>query len=372
MKFLRKIAESFKSLHKRINASMSALTKSMNLKQLAEHLSLSQATVSRALNGYPEIKEATRNRVLTAAAEFGYRANSIARSLATGRSGNIGVVFQDGLGLLFDPHFLEFLAGATESLATRDMSLNLSMPDRNRESSKYADIIRSHLADGFIVNGPTRHDPRVALLRSLKIPFIVHGRTEDEASYAWIDIDNALAFQRATQLLIGFGHKRIALINAPRHFDFAASRERGFCEALKQGNLSANADLMFNALMTEEEGYRITLQALDRSPRPTAILCSSMLQALGAFRALRDRGLTVPADISVIAHDDVFPYITPEAMRPALTTTRSPLRQHGRRLVEVLNDIIDGKLPPDYHEILPVELVMRDSVGAVKADGLGP
>ena len=73
---------------------MSAPMKSMNLKQLAEHLSLSQATVSRALNGYPEIKEATRNRVLTAAAEFGYRANSIARSLATGRSGNIG--YRDG------------------------------------------------------------------------------------------------------------------------------------------------------------------------------------------------------------------------------------------------------------------------------------
>ena len=347
---------------------MSAALKAMNLKQLAEHLSLSQATVSRALNGYPEIKEATRNRVLTAAAEFGYRANSIARSLATGRSGNIGIVFQDGLGLLFDPHFLEFLAGATEALATRDMSINLSMPDRNRESSKYADIIRSHLADGFIVNGPTRHDPRVALLRSLKIPFIVHGRTEDDKSHAWVDIDNAVAFQRAAQLLIGFGHKRIAFINAPKHFDFAASRERGFRNALTQAGLSADPGLMFNELMTEEGGYRITMQALGKAPRPTALLCSSMLQALGAFRALRDMGLSVPADISVIAHDDVFPYITPEAMRPALTTTRSPLRQHGKRVVEVLNDIIDGKLPPDYHDILPVELVMRDSVGPVKPD----
>jgi len=347
---------------------MPAVTKSMNLKQLAEHLSLSQATVSRALNGYPEIKEATRNRVLAAAAEFGYRANSIARSLATGRSGNIGIVFQDGFGLLFDPHFLEFLAGATESLATRDMSINLSMPDRNRESSKYADIIRSHLADGFVVNGPTRHDPRISLLRSLKIPFIVHGRTEDDKPYAWVDIDNAMAFQRATHLLIGFGHKRIALVNAPKHFDFAASREHGFRQALTQAGLHADMNLMFNEPMTEEGGYRITMQALARSPRPTALLCSSMLHALGAFRALRDTGLTVPEDISVIAHDDVFPYITPEAMRPALTTTRSPLRQHGKRVAEVLNDIIDGKLPPFYHEILPVELVLRDSVGPVKAD----
>eukprot|EP01037_Dinobryon_pediforme_P008170 gene8170-8254_t len=347
---------------------MSGANKSMNLKQLAEHLSLSQATVSRALNGYPEIRESTRNRVLAAATEFGYRANSIARSLATGRSGNIGIVFQDGLGLLFDPHFLEFLAGATESLATRDMSINLSMPDRNRESSKYADIIRSHLADGFIVNGPTRHDPRVALLRSLKIPFIVHGRTEDDKPYAWVDIDNEMAFQRAAQLLIGFGHKRIAFINAPTHFSFAASRERGFQNALTQAGLSADPGLMFNERMTEEGGYRITMQALGRSPRPTALLCSSMLHALGAFRALRDLGLAVPDDISVIAHDDVFPYITAEAMRPALTTTRSPLRLHGKRVAEVMNDIIDGKLPANHSEIIPVELVLRDSVGPAKPD----
>eukprot|EP01037_Dinobryon_pediforme_P002538 gene2538-2577_t len=347
---------------------MPSTSKSMNLKQLAEHLSLSQATVSRALNGYPEIRESTRNRVLAAAAEFGYRANSIARSLATGRSGNIGIVFQDEFGLLFDPHFLEFLAGATESLATRDMSINLSMPDRNRESSKYADIIRSHLADGFVVNGPTRHDPRVALLQSLKIPFVVHGRTEADKPYAWVDIDNVLAFQRATHLLIGFGHKRIALINAPKHFDFSASRERGFRQAMEQAGLAADDALIFNELMTEEGGYRLTMHALAKSPRPTAILCSSMLHALGAFRALRDANLSVPADISVIAHDDVFPYITAEAMRPALTTTRSPLRLHGKRVAEVLNDIIDGKLPAQHTEIIPVELVLRDSVGPAKQD----
>lgn len=347
---------------------MGSGNKSMNLKQLAEHLGLSQATVSRALNGYPEIREATRNKVLAAAAEFGYRANSIARSLATGRSGNIGIVFQDGFGLLFDPHFLEFLAGATESLATRDMSINLSMPDRNRESSKYADIIRSHLADGFIVNGPSLHDPRVALLQSLKIPFIVHGRTEAQTSYAWVDIDNAVAFQRAAQLLVGFGHKHIALINAPKHFNFASARESGFKQALESAGINPDESLIFNELMTEEGGYRLTMQALTHNPRPTAILCSSMLQALGTFRALRDSNLGVPGDISVIAHDDVFPYVTADAMRPALTTTRSALRQAGRRTVEVLNDIIDGKLPKEYHEILPVELVLRDSVGPVKQD----
>ena len=347
---------------------MCSAHKPMNLKQLAEHLGLSQATVSRALNGYPEIREATRNKVLAAAAEFGYRANSIARSLATGRSGNIGIVFPDAFGMLFDPHFLEFLAGATESLSTRDMSINLSMPDRSHESSKYADIIRSQLADGFVVNGPTRHDPRVSLLQSLKIPFLVHGRTEAEKPYPWVDIDNVLAFQRAAHLLTGFGHKRIVLLNAPKHFNFAAHREIGYRQALIQAGLVPDDSLIFNELMTEEAGYRLTLQSLARTPRPTAILCSSMLQALGAFRALRDSDLSVPGDISIIAHDDVFPYITAEAMRPALTTTRSPLRQHGRRIAEVLNDIIDGKLPNTYTEIIPVELVLRDSVGPAKND----
>lgn len=340
--------------------------KSMNLKQLAEHLDLSQATVSRALNGYPEIREATRNKVLAAAAEFGYRANSIARSLATGRSGNIGIVFPDNFGMMFDPHFLEFLAGAAEMLSTRDMSINLSMPDRNHESSKYADIIRSQLADGFVVNGPVRHDSRVALLQSLKTPFIVHGRTDADVPYAWVDIDNASAFQRAAQLLIGFGHRRIALINAPKHFHFATQRELGLKQALEAAQLAHNEGLIFNEPQTEDGGYRLTNLILQKNPRPTAIMCGSMISALGCLRALRDAGLEVPQDISVIAHDDVFPYIRAEAMRPALTTTRSSLREHGRRIVEVLNDIIDGKLPPNYNEIIPLELVLRDSVGPVK------
>ena len=348
---------------------MNPAKRHMNLKQLADHLGLSQATVSRALNGYPGTSAKTRAKVLAGAEQFGYEANAIARGLATGRSGNIGLVFPVGSSLLLDPHFLEFLVGATEFGATRDMSINLSAPAPGDEIAKYSRMTRSRQADGFIVNGPTLDDPRVALLRGMNVPFILHGRCEVDLPHAWIDIDNEGAFRRAAALLIGFGHKRIALLGAPAHFTFAAHRLRGFRAAHAAQGLAADERLIFSLPMTEEVGYRLTSQAMATSPRPTAILCSSMITALGALRALGDARLSVPRDVSVIAHDDVFPYISAESMRPALTTTRSPIRLHGRRAAQLLTAIADGAADPHVHEMVEVELVARDSTGPAREPG---
>ena len=337
----------------------------MNLKQLAGHLGLSQATVSRALNNYPGTRLETRARVLAAAERFGYRASSIARGLATGqataRSGNIGIVFPVGSSLLLDPHFLEFLIGATQFAATQDMCVNLSTPARADEMGRYPRMIRQRQADGFILNGPTLDDPRLAMLQEMRVPFVVHGRYRADTPYAWLDIDNEGAIRRATQLLIQLGHRRITLIGAPVQFTFAADRESGYRQGHAESGIGVDPALVFAGQMTEENGYRFASQALAASPRPTAFLCSSMLSALGTMRALSHAGLRVPQDCSVIAHDDVFPYVSAEGMHPALTTTRSPIREHGRRLAEILGQIAEGALPVDHHELLDVDLVVRDS-----------
>ena len=348
---------------------MTPARRHMNLKQLADHLGLSQATVSRALNGYPGARPATREKVLVAAEQFGYEANAIARGLATGRSGNIGIIFPVGSKLLLDPHFLEFLVGATEFGATRDMSINLSAPAPSDEISKYSRMIRSRQVDGFIVNGPLLNDPRIALLRGMNVPFIVHGRSEVDGPYAWLDIDNESAFRRATALLLSLGHRRILLLGAPSHLTFAAHRERGFRAAFAEKRLVPEERLILNQPMTEETGYRCAAQFMTGRARPTAILCNSMITALGALRALGVAKLRVPEDCSLIAHDDVFPYITAESMRPAITTTRSPIREHGRRIAQVLTEMAEGKAELDFHELLDVDLIVRDSTGPAPRQG---
>jgi LacI family transcriptional regulator len=187
----------------------------MNLKELASELGLSQTTVSRALNGYPEVNEATRVRVSAAAVRLGYRPNASARRLATGRTGAVGIVYSanDGYG----PHTSEFLGGLGARLAADEIDVLVSTVDNfDDELAAYRRAIASKKIDAIVLHSPRPDDPRAELLQDLNIPFIVHGRTTDETSYAWLDIDNAAAVERATDHLIRLGHRDIALLNGPK------------------------------------------------------------------------------------------------------------------------------------------------------------
>ena len=149
----------------------------MKLKDLADHLGLSQTTVSRALNGYPEVSEATRRRVLEAAERYHYRPNPSARRLATGRAGAIGAVLPTDRNLLVDPHFVEFLAGLGERLVEDEMDIVLCPSRGGDETGTYRRIVAGNRVDALILSGPLVEDERVALLTELGHPFVVHGRT---------------------------------------------------------------------------------------------------------------------------------------------------------------------------------------------------
>jgi len=334
----------------------------MNLKELASELGLSQTTVSRALNGYPEVNEATRLRVSEAAVRLGYRPNASARRLATGRAGAVGIVYSanDGYG----PHTSEFLGGLGARLAADEIDVLVSTVDSfEDELSAYRRAIASKKIDAIVLHSPRPKDPRADLLQDLGIPFIVHGRTTDEQNYAWLDIDNAAATERATEHLLGLGHQHIALLNGPKGLTFAIHREVGFRQALAAAGLSANPSLVANAGFTDETGFRIAQAMLERSPRPTAFLAGSMMTALGVFRAIRTAGLVLGKDVSMIAHDDVFPYLNADTMVPKMSTTRSSIRAAGVRIAELLTQILAGKTPTDIHELWPVEMVLRESTG---------
>ncbi len=335
----------------------------MKLKDLADHLGLSQTTVSRALNGYPEVSEATRRRVLEAAELYHYRPNPSARRLATGRAGAVGAVLPTDRNLLLDPHFVEFLAGVGERLVKDEMDIVLSPSHGGDEAGTYRRIVASNRVDALILSGPLVEDERVALLTELGHPFVVHGRTTSATPYAWVDIDNEDAFQRATRHLLDFGHQRIALINGSTRFTFAAHRERGFRKALAEHGLTPDDRLIGSGAMTDEVGFRLTERFLAEQPRPTAFLVSSMMLAFGCVRVLRTAGLALGSDVSLIAHDDVFPFLNADRMVPPLTTLRSPIRAAGTRVAEMVMDVLGGKAPEQLQELWPVELVIRASTG---------
>jgi LacI family transcriptional regulator len=334
----------------------------MNLKELATNLGLSQTTVSRALNGYPEVNEVTRTRVAEAAARLGYRPNASARRLATGRAGAVGIVYATNEG--YGPHTSEFLGGLGSRLGADEIDILVSTVDSfEDELAAYRRAFASKKVDAIVLHSPRPNDPRVALLTELGIPFILHGRTESAQPIAWLDIDNTAAVQRATDHLFRLGHRDIALLNGPRELVFSLHREAGYRQALAQHGLTPNPALMANGLFTDEVGFRLAQAMLERTPRPTAFLAGSMMTALGVFRAIRSAGLELGRDISMIAHDDVFPYLNADTMVPSMSTTRSSIRAAGTRVAELLTQLMAGKPASEVHELWPVEMVLRESTG---------
>ncbi|OCW56159.1 LacI family DNA-binding transcriptional regulator [Hoeflea olei] len=345
----------------------------MNLKQLSELLHLSQTTVSRALNGYPEVSAETRRRVLEAAQRHGYKANSNARKLATGRAGAIGYVLPVGRNVDLDPHFVEFLAGLGEHALMREVDLSLTPAPREREQEAYRRIAASRSVDGVYLSSMRNDEQRIALVRELGLPFIAHGRALDPAAgYGFVDIDNEGAFFDAAQLLLQLGHRRLAFVNGDTDFTFAVHRLDGVKRAMAGHGLPDAALRHHAAAMTEGNGYRLAMALFrdaDPATRPTAVLSASMFTTLGIVRALDQLGLKMPRDVSVISHDDVFPFLKPDSFTVPLTTTRSSIRAAGARICERLVNIITGEEKAPLGEIWPVELVVRASTGPAPRAG---
>jgi LacI family transcriptional regulator len=336
----------------------------MNLKQLSQLLGISQTTISRALNGYPEVSAETRRRVMEAAEKTGYRPNAAAHRLATGKVGSIGLVMPIGEHHRSDVHFGEFLSGLGEEASRSGFHLVIMPTEPEKEREALRGLAASGSVDGIYLAYMKKNDPRIAMMQSLSLPFLVHGRSVGVAEdYPYLDVDNEGAFRDATQLLLQLGHTRIGLLNGPEGYDFTYRRCLGVEKALAADGLSLHPDNKRHSSMTDEEGYLGMEALLSRPERPTAILCASTALALGAIRSLNQRGLKPGRDVSLIAHDDVLPLLKPDNFSVPLTTTRSSLRAAGVRVGQRLINRIKLNQTEPYQELWKAELVVRASTG---------
>ena len=335
----------------------------MNLKQLSEFLDLSPTTVSRALNGYPEVSAKTRQRVVEAARKHGYVPNSMARRLATGRAMAIGHIIPLSENDLINPIFTDFIAGASETYSEAGYNMVLSVVPAEREEAVYRDIAAEQSVDGVIVHSPRDGDPRIPLLNRLKLPFVVHGRAVTDWPYSWLDVNNLGAFQQATRYLIDLGHRRIALLNGPTQFHFAQRREAGYRQAMGAAGLPVNRAFVFGEDMTEPYGYLRAREMLRDDDPPTAILTASVITAFGVRRAILDCGKAIGRDVSVMTFDDALSFLPNTGERPEFTAMRSSVRAAGKRLSRMLIDLIEGKLEPGATELWEADLVEGQSSG---------
>jgi len=341
----------------------------MNLKELSEHLGLSPTTVSRALNGYPEVSERTRQRVEDAARRYNYSPNERAKRLATGRAMSIGHLLpMSNEHEMVNPVFSDFIAGAGKRYAEKGYDLLLSVVRDEDEEATYRDLATRGAVDGVVVHGPKINESRIPLLTELGLPFVVHGRSSAVTSeYNWIDVNNRRAFERATSLLLDLGHRDIALLNGLADMDFAARRGAGFRDAFLSRGYDVNEALISHAEMTETYGYRRMRELLASGTPPTAVIVSSIIPALGVRRALIDENMTLGSDISVVIHDDDLSYFRNDGEVPTYTATRSSVHEAGWRTADMLLDTIERPNEACRHILMEAELTLGQSTGPAPA-----
>ncbi len=332
-----------------------------SLKQLAQTLGLSITTVSRALDGYGDVATGTRERVFAAAESTGYRPNSAARRLRRGLTEIVTLVLPAEPGHFNEPLYMELLGSVGETLAQHgyDLTLIAALPGPD-ELKTYHRLVEGRRTDAIIVVRTRREDARLHYLAQTGFPFVAMGRSDFAEPYAFVDGDGEAAFHDAVLRLAALGHRHVGHIAAPSTFMFAHLRRTGFANAIAQTGLTGE---IAEGVATEEGGYRAAVILLSRTPTPSALLCQTDRMAIGAMRAVRERRLSVGADIAIVGHDNISAAAFAD---PALATMELPIAATGRRLAEIALARIGGADPRDLTEINPVAFVARASLGEAR------
>ena len=332
----------------------------MNLKSLAIALGMSKTTVSRALNGYPEVNSRTREIVLAAAKKVGYRPNPLARSLAVGRSNVLGMIFPLLPNDLGDSVFLSVVNGMSDAVEASKMSLIISPVSPQNELPSYETMVRSHQVDGLVVGRTKVKDERIACLMQAGFPFVAHGRTCTDAPYAYFDYDHDTGIDLAVSFLLAHGHQRIALLSAPQDLHFAYQRKQSFLRCMAQAGLQADPRHLLEQALDRRSGYQAMQQLLAATPRPTAVIVDNHLSGVGAVRALMDAGIAIGKEISVI----VWGNVEDSLIGLDVTTIAQPdLRRAGAKMVEMLQSLLAGTPPERLQEIWQPVLLPGATVG---------
>jgi LacI family transcriptional regulator len=348
---------------KRLSAGSAGIGRSVTIKDLAAELGLSITTISRALNGYPDVGEKTRKRVSDVAQKLGYRPNRNAQRLVTRRTHNVAWVQQDNDRKFVDPHFVEVMAGVLRGARALNYDIVLASDTPENEMRVYDRFVNDNSVDGFIVDLPREDDRRVTYLLQAGRPFVVHGRDGRTGDYGWVDIDNYGNFYNLTRLMLANGHKHIAFINGDEAYTYAIFRRRGVADALSDGGVGANSLKVYNSLHPMgDAGFGLTAQAL-QDPKVTAIIYSSTLMAVeGHAAVVRSAG---KRNIAVGTMDDELHYIDLSPFEGQFTRVRSSLRDAGGAIINELIRQCNEPGPGRGVEIASTFEVARGVDGAV-------
>jgi DNA-binding LacI/PurR family transcriptional regulator len=337
------------------------MTSKITLKEVAVRAGVSYQTVSKVLNRQAQVSKQTEQRIMEAVRELGYRPNQIARNMRAKRSYMIGYSWvptaPSQVNHILD-HFLSSMVMEAEAAGYH----LLPFPFREGEAQvdDYHELIHTGRVDAFVLSSVNYNDPRIDYLLERKFPFVAFGRSNPEFDFPYVDVDGASGLAQAVQYLISKEHRRIAVIAWPEDSRVGNERLRGYFETMQANQLEHRPEWIVRGEGTFEFGREAASRLFQFAPpeRPTAIVTLNDTQAIGALHAAREQGLDVGRDISIIGFDDAP---MSQYLLPPLTTVRQPIREAGRKCVEILISLVKGKEPLERHVLLAPELVLRAS-----------
>lgn len=322
---------------------------SVTLRDVARKAGLSVATVSRVLNGHAQVSPETRAKVQRAVAELGYEPPPRKRSAGVG---TIAVVMPN----LNSYFFTEILRGAEQIAYERGFTLALYTTDGRSRQDIQGRIRQLPSTAGVVLvtTGPQQFGSAASC------PVVVVDYGSEGSTFPHVTVDNLRAGYMATQCLIEAGHRAIGIITGPLSLQSAQDRLRGFRLALDEAGINFPKDWIWESDFTEAGGYA-AVQAMfaQQTALPTALFCCNDLMAIGALRALRERGLKVPEDMAIVGFDN---QPVSEAAFPALTTVAQPMFELGETALRVLLRLVGGEELETNRIVLDTQLVRRDSV----------
>lgn len=336
-----------------------APTRRVTISDVSDALGLTKSTVSRALNGYPDISEHTRLRVTRMAEKMRYRPLSHAQAIRTGRTKSIGFIIETSEHDAHRPFLAEFLAGISTAASVEGWTLTVAAAaSRSETLSAIEKLCDERKADGFIVPRTFVEDERVDALRRLGIPFVMFGRTGDMTDCAWYDIAGEDAMREAVAKLSALGHERIGFINGGTRYNYSQLRLGGFLDGMVRAGLTPAPHLIREDCLTQEDGCRAARQMLLSGTPPTGFVFALDRAALGLYAAAAELGLTVGRDLSVISYDGI-----PEGAnaQPPLSTFSVDIRRAGAQLGRLLIRRVRGDRAEDLRALEHASFLDRGS-----------
>ena len=336
------------------------MRKASKLSEVAKIAGVSPITASRAIRGVGYVSEATRARIMEAAAQLNYTPDMLARRMRGDKSNLIGV-FVNNYGSVVLHEIIRAISFEARPKGYDLVVFNAERFDRT-DRAQTRDML-SQLCDGLLLIMPNMSDGYLDVIDRQGFPCVVLNFDARELKVPMVVTENRNGARMAVEHLLGLGHRRIGFVAGSGATGQSAEREKGYIDALSAAGLAIDRTLMVEGAFVQSGGYAATGQLLTLSQPPTAIFCANDEMAFGALDAINSKGLKVPNDISVIGFDDIP---TSSHVFPTLTTMRQPFNAMAARAVSEVVEIIQGRDIAAAKIAFPTELMIRNSTGPVR------